>query len=79
MSARHDDFRDDWRASKPAHKTPARRLPAHVRKALRDYRRKAIPMADEPRGCDDLTTALLCFIAFAVAFVVVLAIAGALP
>ena len=25
MSARHDDFRDDWRAAKPGHTTPARR------------------------------------------------------
>lgn len=33
----------------------------------------------EPRGCDDITPALLCFIAGTVAFVVVLAVAGALP
>lgn len=33
----------------------------------------------EPRGCDDLTPALLCFIAGAVAFVAALAIFGALP
>jgi hypothetical protein len=32
-----------------------------------------------PCGCDDLTPALLCFIAGAVAFVVVLAVAGVLP
>ena len=31
------------------------------------------------RGCDDLTPALLCFIAGAVAFVAVLAVAGILP
>jgi ribosomal protein S5 len=44
MNVRHDPM--DWRASKPAHKTPARRLPKAVRKALRDYRRNVIPMAD---------------------------------
>lgn len=32
-----------------------------------------------PQGCDDLTTALLCFIAGAAAFVVVLAVCGVLP
>lgn len=47
MSARHDDLVVDWRATKPGHKTPARRLPKAFRKALRDYRRKVIPMDDE--------------------------------
>jgi len=36
----------DWRTAKPGHKAPARRLPKNVRKALRDYRRKVIPMAE---------------------------------
>ena len=37
----------DWRAAKPGHKAPARRLPRAFRKALGDYRRTVIPMADE--------------------------------
>lgn len=32
-----------------------------------------------PRGCDDLTPAVLCVLAGAVAFVVVLAVCGVLP
>jgi len=57
----------DWRASKPAHKAPARRLPKAVRKALRDYRRKVIPMADEPRSLVDSWPFLVCALAIAVA------------
>lgn len=50
----------DWRADKPGHKAPARRLPKAVRKALRDYRRKVIPMAGEPRSLIDSWPFLVC-------------------
>jgi len=50
----------DWRAAKPGHKAPARRLPKAVRKALRDYRRKVIPMADEPSSLVDSWPFLVC-------------------
>lgn len=33
----------DWRVAKSGHKP---RMPKHLRKALRDYRRKVIPMAE---------------------------------
>jgi len=50
MSARHDEHRTDWRTAKPGHQASARRLPKNVRKALRDYRRKVIPMAEPARS-----------------------------
>lgn len=65
MSARHDPM--DWRAVKPGHKAPPRRLPKSVRKALRDYRRNVIPMADEPRDLVDCWPFLVCGLVIAVA------------
>ena len=50
----------DWRADKPGHKAPPRRLPKAVRKALRDYRRKVIPMAGEPRSLIDSWPFIVC-------------------
>ena len=60
----------DWRAAKPGHKAPARRLPKAVRKALRDYRRKVIPMADEPRSLIDSRPFLICGLVIAVVILV---------
>ena len=55
----------DWRMAKPGHKAQARRLPKSVRKALRDYRRKVIPMADEPRSLVDSWPFLACALVIA--------------
>jgi len=57
----------DWRAAKPGHKAPPRRLPKAVRKALGEYRRKLTPMADEPRSLVDSWPFLVCALAIAVA------------
>jgi hypothetical protein len=73
MNARHDPM--DWRTEKPCQKAPARRLPKAVRKALRDYRRNVIPMA----GSDTITWPVLAALAFAVAIIVALSVAGWLP
>lgn len=68
----------DWRAAKPGHQAPARRLPKAVRKALRDYRRKVIPMADEPSSLVDSWPFLTC--GLVIATVILLARAwGLLP
>jgi len=69
MSARHDEHRTDWRTAKPGHQASARRLPKNVRKALRDYRRKVIPMADEPRSLIDSWPFLACGLVIALALV----------
>jgi len=67
MNARHDPM--DWRTTKPGHKAPARRLPKAVRKALRDYRRNVIPMADEPRDLVDCWPFLVCGLVVVIALV----------
>lgn len=50
----------DWRTAKPGHMARPRRLPRSVRRALRDYRRKVVPMADEPRSLIDSWPFLVC-------------------
>jgi len=57
----------DWRAAKPGHQAPARRPPKAVRKALRDYRRKVIPMAGEPSSLIDSWPFLVCGLVVAIA------------
>lgn len=65
----------DWRAAKPGHKTPARRLPKAFRKALLDYRRKIIPIADH----DECSWSVLALIGMAAAAVLLASAWGLMP
>lgn len=65
----------DWRAAKPGHKTPARRLPKGVRKALRDYRRRVIPMSDH----DECSWCVLALIGIAAVAILLASAWGMMP
>lgn len=46
----HDEYKNDWRRSRPADSHTDKRA---FRKALRAYRRNVHPMADEPHSFID--------------------------
>ena len=69
------DQAPDWRVAKPGQTAPTRRLPKAVRKALRDYRRKIIPMTDH----DECSWCVLVLIGIAAVAILLASAWGLMP